>query len=669
MDSLEIAKGADWSLDKAALPNTRVAVLSKIRTWINGEEDIDPEIRAFLLYGQAGVGKSAIAHRIAQEYRLARRLGASFCFSKDRGAEHFFRTITRRLADLDKSYASEVAAYLQRESSLKSTSSLSLQVELLTKPFEKLSTLGTIVIVIDALDECYEDRDELMECLHTNIHLFPSNIRFIITSRPAEADTLQTYPWVQSLLLEQDQSTDADIYTFVAHQLQVGNVAGIRRGFNEQQLHSIVHSAQGIFQYAAVICRELVTAAKNRQEAPAEALERLVSKGSVGLDNLYTSILTRAYGQWPEHSTSPSISSLLHFRTVMAWILIGYGRISRQMLLDFGSVGLFRNDMSLYSQLKARDPAFGPVAAVLHPLSALLSGTDEAGGDVYPFHSSFRDFILDQTRSHLFHIGAHNLHHDNMASTCLQLMNQDLHFNMAGLESSYLLNSQVVDFEKQVRLGISRALAYACRFWDKHLSDSGMDEINFKDRLVLVDMFNSFFIFWLEALALERHTQDAERACKFLLNWFKVWLSPIALKCVVCLTPRFPKTDDARLHLKEWTKLVQYFRHQAEHITPHLYMSGLAFCIPENIQPPMFQQLIYIPTRGRIWNRSNHKILHGHSNIVWSAAFSPDGTQIVSASSDQTVRIWDAKLHVHHSKSDKLFGAKISSYVCPVLWN
>ena len=43
------------------------------------------------------------------------------------------------------------------------------------------------------------------------------------------------------------------------------------------------------------------------------------------------------------------------------------------------------------------------------------------------------------------------------------------------------------------------------------------------------------------------------------------------------------------------------------------------------------------PTAGEIKSS-----LRGHTDCVWSVCFSPDGTKIVSGSSDETVLIWDA---------------------------
>jgi WD40 repeat protein len=47
----------------------------------------------------------------------------------------------------------------------------------------------------------------------------------------------------------------------------------------------------------------------------------------------------------------------------------------------------------------------------------------------------------------------------------------------------------------------------------------------------------------------------------------------------------------------------------------------------------------------RLWNtatKENIAILRGHEATVWTAVFSPDGSRIVTASRDKTARIWDA---------------------------
>ena len=58
----------------------------------------------------------------------------------------------------------------------------------------------------------------------------------------------------------------------------------------------------------------------------------------------------------------------------------------------------------------------------------------------------------------------------------------------------------------------------------------------------------------------------------------------------------------------------------------------------------------------QIWDTSTHQNivrLIGHTDVICSVAFFPDGKQIMSASEDGTIRVWDVELLEDRGKMDR----------------
>ena len=71
--------------EKGCMEGTRIPIIEQIMNWILRKEESDPQV--CVLYGNAGTGKSAIAHTIGRRVKELGQLGAFFCFDRNFAVE------------------------------------------------------------------------------------------------------------------------------------------------------------------------------------------------------------------------------------------------------------------------------------------------------------------------------------------------------------------------------------------------------------------------------------------------------------------------------------------------------------------------------------------------------------------------------------------------------
>ncbi|KAI5465095.1 hypothetical protein BGZ63DRAFT_412496 [Mariannaea sp. PMI_226] len=159
LSRLPIAVGASFDSraeehNPTCLQDTRVDLLRQIRGWAN-----DPCGKPlFWLNGMAGTGKSTISRTVARSFATSGYLGGSFFFKRgetDRGTiSKFFTT---------PAIAPHIKAAIETDPNITGKAARDQFDKLIMQPLRNMPLgarrLSTLVLVIDALDECERDED------------------------------------------------------------------------------------------------------------------------------------------------------------------------------------------------------------------------------------------------------------------------------------------------------------------------------------------------------------------------------------------------------------------------------------------------------------------------------------------------------------------------------
>ncbi|KAJ5301596.1 hypothetical protein N7508_006459 [Penicillium antarcticum] len=608
--SLPIAEGAFYDSYKDqhesfCLEDTRVQLRDEIAQWAQSHEPI------FWLNGMAGTGKSTVARTVAQTFRERQQLGGSFFFKKgeaDRdNAKRFITTIVKQLMTHNRQLALAVLRAIENDPDISAKALHEQFKKLLLQPLQSLplSSTTTLVIVIDAIDEC-ENAEEIrtiLEHLPQTQNSIGMRLKIFLTSRPDNSVLrwFQRYNAYQASILHEisDAVVAHDISLFLQNRFaKIRESRDIPRDWpGAEKIQTLVTMSVPLFISAATVCLFI----ENEKRDPMERLTILLedqAKYVTKMDKTYLPILKRLLDGQDDDEKDQMMQE---FQQIVGVIILLAVPLSVHALSDL---------------LNIQERT---IIAHLDWLQSVLSVPSDRDFPIRTLHLSFREFLL-ATKSG-FHVDENNTH-AKIANLCLSVMRQELKCNICSLQS-YGTQRANVDGQS-IKQCLRPHLQYSCRYWLYHLERSK----GFISEQEILYFLEEHLLHWLEAMCLMENSSEVVGIIDKLQS--------LKQNNVDSKFSRF-LYDAKRFILKNL--------HMVESAPLQLYCSGLIFLPTKSIVREKFKEqrpkkINILPQVDETWH-AELQTLEGHSDWISNVAFSPDSQIVASGSGDETIKLWD----------------------------
>ncbi|KAF9762005.1 hypothetical protein IL306_003590 [Fusarium sp. DS 682] len=643
LNSLPIASDAafnSWGDQHKArcLDGTQISTLTRIQDW---KESSNRET-IYWLRGMAGTGKSTISRTLAAACHDQKAmfsgpscqlnshtfLGASFFFDRTKpdrnNASRLVTTICRQIATTIHDIKGDICDSISKHPSI-GTQSLDDQWEyLVVHPLRSLGSRTlvplTLIIIIDALDECEGEADlaAFLQLVAQAPPLVSISLKFFITSRP-EAHVRINFGTMTGISVFEDELHKValtpdkltsehkdDITRYLEHKLtRITAKSSIDDWPGMDNLVKLARKSDGLFIFASTACLFL-GGAKGR-----------VDRLDMRLNMIFSDKIAEGS---PQKSLDGIYTRILRFSVIGDAIDEEKDMICGRFRLIVGSIIVLFEPLTVSALGHLLGESVSTVEGTLGELYSVLAMGDEQL-PIQLLHLSFRDFLVKSARCiDSDFLVSERKTHTALFRRCLTLLTGALKQNICDLPSPTVCAADI-EYSKLCRY-LPQDVQYACRYWVDHMLKAQIEPCDGDEvHLFLV----THLLHWLEALSLIRKLSTGIVAVRNLSKYISALQKSIIRQQYESKIPKWiRRVPDVKA---DWDTLLQTLPDGNELQDLALSRDGKRVA----------------SSSGRVWDTETGALLRTFQPLGqgFRVTFSLDGHAVMSISKEGHVRVWD----------------------------